>query len=119
VIHLLFTESTYAWTNEYRLSIKIGDSSYESAQSGGLTGNYTQATAGILTGTIDSDSRSATFTREGQAVVDDVGDLFVGINPARPFELLPFACDGPTIMVGAGSLASDSFPITLTPASAS
>ena len=87
VIRLTFGDTTYEWVNDYRLAMVIDDVPYEGVQAGGFSGKYT-ASDGVLTGSIDDDFRAGTITRDGAPLTEDVGDLFVDINPARPMDAL-------------------------------
>jgi len=114
VIRLTFTDTGYEWNNDYSLSMMVADTLYQAAQSGGISGTYSEA-AGVLTGTVDRDDRTSTFSQDGAPLAGDVGDLFVGINPGHPMDSLPYSCDGPTLTLAAGPLAGAQYPVRLTP----
>jgi hypothetical protein len=114
-IRISFTENSYEWTTDYTLTLQLGDETYEAIQTGAARGTYTEA--GVLTGTIDDDSRSGSIEQGGEPVrEEDVGDRFVDINPARPMDSMPFSCDGPTLMVKAGPIVGAQYAVPLTPA---
>lgn len=116
LIRISFTEISYVWTTDYTLTMRIADMTYEAVQTGAASGTYTEA-GGVLTGTIDDDSRSGSIEQGGEPVrEEDVGDRFVDINPARPMDSMPFSCDGPTLMVNAGPIVGAQYAVPLTPA---
>ena len=112
-MRLTYTNTTYKWVNDDTLQMVFDGVSYEGVNTGWFSGSYTEA-QGIMTGTIDEERRSGTLTINGQPLVDDVGDLFVGINPARPMDAMKYSCDGPQLVLDAGPRAGAEYTIPLT-----
>ncbi|MDW3212591.1 MAG: hypothetical protein R8G01_01225 [Ilumatobacteraceae bacterium] len=114
VIRLTFTETGFEWTNQYSLAMRVDGTGYESTSSGSFAGSYTEA-GGVIAGSVERDDRGGSLTHDGQPV-GDVGDLFVGINLARPMDSLAFSCDGPVLVLDAGPSAGARHTVRLTPA---
>ena len=113
VIRVSFTDTWFVWTNDYELSMTVADMDYVSVSTGSFAGSYTEAN-GVLTGAVERDDRGGVVTQDGKPV-GDVGDLFVGINPARPMDSMSFSCDGPVLMLEAGPSAAARHAVHLSP----
>lgn len=113
VVRVSFTDTGFVWTNDYELSMTVADVDYASVSTGSFAGSYTEAN-GVLAGTVERDDRGGAVTQDGKPV-GDVGDLFVGINPARPMDSMPFSCDGPVLMMEAGPSAGARHAVHLSP----
>lgn len=113
-IRLSFTETSFEWTNDYTLTMTVGDVTYESRSTGSFYGAYSEA-GGVIKGMVIRDNRTGTITQDGQPV-GDVGDLFAGIQPARPMDSMMFSCTGPILMLQSGPVANAHHTVRLTPA---
>ena len=98
----------------FTLVMVIDGEQYEAISSGDISGSYTES-GGILTATSTEYNRSGGITKDGEPFVTE-GDLLVDIIPARPMDSLPFTCDGPTLVLGAGPIAGAQHAVTLTAA---
>lgn len=113
-VRITFTDSSFVWTDDYAMDLDALDMTYRAALAGNLTGTY-ETDGRLLAGTVDHDDRTGRFSHNG-VVIEDAGDLFVGVAPARPLDTAPFVCAGPTLTIAAGPTGVAHHDITLTPA---
>lgn len=110
-----FTGDTYTRTLDLTLTMGHDGVVYVGMHDSTATQAYAPAegrleAAGGLTFEGDSE-----FTRNGEPLVEDPGDLFVGVLPLADVDAFTYSCDGPTLTVGAGPSLDDTYELTLTP----
>lgn len=111
-----FTGDTYTRTLDLTLTTVLDGTVYVGRHDISSTQKYTvvdgrPVPAGSLT--FEGDS---SFTKDGQPLTDDPGDLFVGVMPLADVDAFEHSCDGPTLTIGAGPDPDDTFDLPLTPA---
>lgn len=109
-----FTPTTYRYEESYDLALSTSDHVFTVVTSGAIDGTWT-ADDTTITSEITSNTRDAEFSEDG-TVLDDPGDLGVGIFQFDPLADVPYSCDGPTLMIAVDEFATTRHPVRLTPA---